>query len=95
MHIGFCGEWLGAYAPVGAGAFPFVIKSLLSRGLPDGNEISEDDQQAWRVGKWMDKRSPMLQCCEWILVGRGAWESDLLGSAGRGRSGGHCLVTPA
>lgn len=95
MHIGFCDEWLGAYAPVGTGAFPFVIKSLLSRGLPDGNEIPEDDQQAWRVGKWLDKRSPMLQCCEWILVGRGAREGDLLGCVGCDRGGGDCLVTAA
>ena len=50
------------FRPQLADAFPFVIKSLLSRGLPDGNETLANDQQAHRVGEWMDKRSPLLQC---------------------------------
>ena len=32
-----------------------------------------------RVGKWMVKRSPLLQCHYRILVSRGAWKSDMLG----------------
>ena len=44
------------------------------------------------MGKWTDKRCPLLQCGYWILVSRGAWKSDMLACTWCGRSGSYCLV---
>ena len=48
------------------------------------DETPENVKQACRVGEWMDKRDPLLQCSYRILVGRRASEIGLLGSAWRG-----------
>jgi len=53
------------------------------------HENPENAEQARRMGKWMDKRSPLLQCRHRVLVGWGTPASDLLDCTGCCWSGGH------
>jgi len=46
--------------------------------IGSNDEIREDAQQACRVGEWMDKRNPLLQCGYRLLASRGASEVNLL-----------------
>jgi hypothetical protein len=57
------------------------LKDFSSNVVRIINGTPENAEQARSVGKWLDKRSPLLQCGYGILVGRGAQESDLLGCA--------------